>query len=280
MKRLKDRVAVVTGAASGIGRATAIALANQGCHLAIADVNDEGLEETKRAIEKTGRSVSAHHVDVSDKQRMQAFVGEVKNVHGATHVLVNNAGVSVGATFENHSLEDFEWLFGINFWGVVYGCKFFLPELSRADEAHIVNISSIFGIVGVPMNSSYCASKFAVRGLSEALRVELAEKNIGVTSIHPGGIATNIVKSSRFTDPDDMPGLKEQTVRAFEKMLPPEKAAEAIVHGIQRNAPRVLITREAYLIDAARRVFPAWSIEILKNRWHKRALPFEVKPAK
>jgi len=124
------------------------------------------------------------------------------------------------------------------------------------------------------MNSSYCASKFAVRGFSEALRVELAEKNIGVTSIHPGGIATNIVKASRFVEPDDMPGLKEQSVRAFEKMLPPEKAAERIVDGIRRNAPRVLITREAYLIDAARRVFPAWSIEVLTNRWRKRSMPF------
>lgn len=269
MRKLEDRVAVVTGAAHGIGKATALLLARKGCHLVLADVNIVGLEETRAAIERLGRKASAHQVDVSDLGAVNALRAEVERLHGVAHILVNNAGVSVAASFEDHSLEDFAWLMGINFWGVVYGCKVFLPLLRQAEEAHIVNLSSLFGLVGVPLNSSYCASKFAVRGLSECLRAELANTSIGVTSVHPGGIATNIVKSSRFVEPKGMSGLRDKTVRAFERMMPPEKAAESIVRGITRNSARVLITREAYAIDVAKRAFPALTSEIVGKRWRK-----------
>ena len=267
MRRLKDRIAVVTGAASGIGRATAIALADAGMNLALVDINQKGLAETQRELERRKQRSSMHVVDVSKLDQMQELVRAVEREHGGVNVLVNNAGVSVAASFEEQSLEDFEWLMGINFWGVVYGCKLFLPLLLRAEEGHIVNLSSVFGFVGVPLNSSYCASKFAVRGLSETLRAELAQTKVGVTSVHPGGVATNIVADGRFYEPAGMSGLREQTVRAFERMLPPEKAAACIVKGIKRNSARVLITREAYLIDAVKRAFPVISSEVLGRRW-------------
>src|SRR5262245_19093223 len=249
MRRLENRVAVVTGAGSGIGRATSLELAQAGCELALVDLKPEPLAETSAAIERLGRRATEHVVDVSDKAQMHALVNEITREHGAVHVLVNNAGVAVTATFEEHSLEDFEWVIGINFWGVVYGCKFFLPVMREADEAHIVNISSVFGFVGMPLNSSYCASKFAVRGFSEALRAELTGSQVGVTSVHPGGVATNIVRDSRVAE-KGFEGLHASSVRRFKSMLPPEQAGRAIVRGIRRNAARVLITREAYLIDA------------------------------
>jgi NAD(P)-dependent dehydrogenase (short-subunit alcohol dehydrogenase family) len=267
MKKIRDRVAVVTGAASGIGRATAVLLAEKGAELALVDVNEAGLEDTRSMVEATGRRASLHRVDVSKPSEMEALAGAVEREHGRAEILVNNAGVSVGARFEDHSLEDFEWLMGINFWGVIYGCKFFLPIMRRADEAHIVNVSSVFGFVGVPMNSSYCASKFAVRGFSESLRAELWDSPIGVSSVHPGGVATNIVKTSRFVEPDGKQGMHARAVQAFERMLPPEKAAARIVRGIEKNWARILITREAYLIDAVKRLFPVFSSEVVGRRW-------------
>jgi NAD(P)-dependent dehydrogenase (short-subunit alcohol dehydrogenase family) len=269
MRTLSDRVAVVTGAASGIGRATAVALARKGCHVALVDVSAAGLGETAELIRGEGRNASEHVADVSSKERMRALPDEVEARHGGVHVLVNNAGVSVSALFEHHTLEDFEWLMGINFWGVIYGCKFFLPKLVAAEEAHVVNISSVFGIVGVPLNSSYCASKFAVRGFSEALRAELADTKVGVSSVHPGGVATNIVKSARMNEAGGFDGLHQKAVERFKSMLPPEKAAARIVTGILKNQPRILITREAYVIDYAKRLFPAFSSELVGRKWRE-----------
>ncbi|HEX5659751.1 MAG TPA: SDR family oxidoreductase [Polyangiales bacterium] len=263
MKRFTDRVAVVTGAAGGIGRATALLLAEKGCSLAIADVNERGLAETAELIEKLGRKVSTHKVDVSDKARMQEFVGEVLEAHGRVNIVINNAGVAVLSSFQDHKLEDFEWLMGVNFWGVVYGCKFFLPALLEADEAHIVNLSSLFGLTGVPLQTSYCASKFAVRGFTESLRMELHDTNVGVTNIHPGGIATDIVASSRVNGGADMEKRKQSTARAFTKMMPPSEAAALIVRGIERNSPRVLITRETYVADGFKRLLPAASVDLI-----------------
>lgn len=269
MHRLEDRVAVVTGAASGIGRATAIALANTGCHVALVDLNESGLQELAREVEGAGRRATCHAVDVADRNAMARLVGDVVREHGRVEIVVNNAGVSVTSTFEHHSLEDFEWLIGVNFWGVIYGCKLFLPELLARDEAHIVNLSSVFGLVGMPLNSSYSASKFAVRGFSEALRAELSGTRVGVTCVHPGGVATNIVQSARVNEAGGFDGLHASTVRRFKRMLPPEKAAAKIVRGIRDNSPRVLITREAYLIDALKRLLPALSSELLGRRWRK-----------
>lgn len=260
MRNLRDRVAVVTGAASGIGRATSVALAREGCDLALADVNDAGLQDTAAEVRALGRRARTDHVDVSDKERMRRYAEEVFAEYGKVNVLVNNAGVTITADFEEHSLEDWEWIVGINFWGVVYGCKFFLPYLKRADGAHIVNVSSVFGFLGVPGQSSYCATKFAVRGLSEALWVELKDSGIGVTSIHPAGVRTNIAKAARTKEE----GKKAEAINVIERYsVPPERCAHLIVEAIKKNKMRQLVARESYLIDLAKRLAPALPQRIL-----------------
>jgi NAD(P)-dependent dehydrogenase (short-subunit alcohol dehydrogenase family) len=254
MRNLDNRVAVVTGAASGIGRATALGLAEKGCRLAIADIDERGLAETARTITALGRECSTHIVDVSDKQRMHGFVDEVVAAHQRVHVVVNNAGVTVRASLADHSLDDFEWIVGINFWGVVYGCKLFLPHVQAAGWGAFVNISSMFGLTGIPTQSSYCATKFAVRGFSESLALELLNENIDVICVHPGGIKTNIVRSSRGKDED----ARARTIAWFERnAMPPERAAAKIIRAIEQRQQRVVITPEAWMTDVFKRVYPA-----------------------
>ncbi len=260
---------MVTGAASGIGRATSIALAREGCDLAISDVDEAGLELTAAEIRTLGRKVSTRRVDVSKKDEMQRWADEVVKEHGAVHILVNNAGVTVTASFAEHTLEDWEWIVGVNFWGVVYGCMFFLPHLRAAGEGHIVNLSSVCGLMGVPMQSSYCATKFAVRGLSETLWVELRDENIGVTSVHPGGIRTSIAASAR--------GASEKTREASALFIGaarvlPKDCARDIVRAIKSNRMRQLVAREAYLIETMKRLAPELMQRITHRgyqRWRK-----------
>jgi NAD(P)-dependent dehydrogenase (short-subunit alcohol dehydrogenase family) len=262
MKQLKGKVAVVTGAASGIGRAVAELLAKRGCRVAINDVNTEGLDETHRRIEAAGGTVTSHRVDVADRAAMTAFAAAVANEHGGVHVVVNNAGVAVACPFAEMSMDDLDWIVGVNFWGVLHGCKLFLPHLLAAGEGHIVNVSSVFGFIGLPTQSAYAATKFAVRGFSESLRAELAHQNIGVTSVHPGPVATNIVKAGRFVGANGS-ALQERTIAWFEdNAISPERAALDIVRGIERNAPRVLITPHAFGIDLSKRIMPELSDRI------------------
>lgn len=268
MKTFQDRVAVVTGAASGIGRALAIGLANKGCHLALADVNEVGLRETAALVSASGRKVSLHRVDVSDQARMQAFADEVIAEHGHVHLVINNAGVAVAAPFEEHSLEDFEWLIGINLWGVVYGCKFFLPYLKREPEGHLVNISSVFGLVGIPTQTSYCASKFAVRGFTESLWCELQGGTVGVTSVHPGGINTNIVAAARYAGVST--AFQDKIIQQFrDRAMSPDKCAAQIIKAVQRNQMRVLITPETHFADGFKRLFPTLTQRVI-SMGHRR----------
>jgi NAD(P)-dependent dehydrogenase (short-subunit alcohol dehydrogenase family) len=265
MRTFRDRVAVITGAASGIGRACALELARRGCDLALADVNDAGLAETAARVRDLGRRASVHHVDVADRARMAAFADEVVAEHGRVHIVINNAGVSVTAPLEHHSLDDFEWLVGINFWGVVYGCKFFLPHLRQVDEAAIVNISSMFGLIGLPTQSSYCATKFAVRGFSEAIDAELTDTAVRVLCVHPGGINTNIVKSARFADPS-RPDAQRKIIRYFEKKtMPAEEAARQIVDAVAKGQRRLLITRETVITDVLKRLFPVIPAKLVRR---------------
>ena len=267
--KLRNRVAVVTGAASGIGRATAVALASEGCDLALADLDDVGMRETARQVERLSRRATMHHVDVADRAAMRAFAQEVEDEHLRVHVLVNNAGVSVNAPFAEQSLEDFEWLMGVNFWGVVHGCKLFLPLLRRAGEGTIVNLSSLFGLIGLPTQSSYCASKFAVRGFSESLLAELASENINVLCVHPGGVNTNIAKSARW-GPSFSGRARTKTVQFFEeRTMPAEEAATRIVDAVKKDRVRLLITREAHVTDAFKRLFPGGPKRVLLEA-HKR----------
>jgi NAD(P)-dependent dehydrogenase (short-subunit alcohol dehydrogenase family) len=186
MRTIKNTVAVVTGAGSGIGRALAQSLAAQGARLALADVNSKGLEETRKLLGSA--EAKTYSVDVSKASAVEAFARDVERDFGGAALLVNNAGVALQGTFMEISLDDMEWLMGINFWGVVYGCRFFLPLLQKAPEAHLVNISSVFGMIGPPGQAAYCSAKFAVRGFTEVLRQELRLTNVKVTCVHPGGI--------------------------------------------------------------------------------------------
>lgn len=259
MRKLIDRTAVVTGAASGIGKATAELLARRGCRLALVDISEDGLATTAERIRRIGGEVSTHLLSVADKEAMFALPEQVVAEHGGVHILVNNAGVTVAKGLAEHSMDDWEWVVGVNLWGVIYGCTAFLDHLLVAEEAHIVNISSLFGIVGVPNQTSYCTTKFAVRGFTESLQEELRGTHVGTTVVHPGGIRTNIVQASR-TDDDEM---RARMARFFDKTaISPEQAADRIVGAIESNQPRLLITREAYAIDALRRIVPAWGNQL------------------
>ncbi|MGD8858980.1 MAG: SDR family NAD(P)-dependent oxidoreductase, partial [Myxococcales bacterium] len=189
----------------------------------------------------------------------------VVDVHGGVHILVNNAGVTVTASFEDHSLEDWEWIMGINFWGVLHGCKLFLPHLKAADEAHIVNLSSLFGLQGMPLQTSYCASKFAVRGLSESLWIELRQHGIGVTSVHPGGVRTSIARSARVVG-DEAEQDKSTAIALIDNSrVSPEQCAKMIVGAIKRNKPRLLVAPETHLIESLKRLAPTLPLRLIES---------------
>jgi len=254
MKDLVGRVAAITGAGSGIGRALAIELAGEGCHLALADIDKVGLDETAEMVRRTGMRVTAHAVDVADRVAVEDWARQVVVEHGSVHLIFNNAGVALGATVEAMSYEDFEWLMAINFWGVVHGTKAFLPHLKAAGEGHIVNISSVFGLLGIPSQSAYNAAKFAVRGFTEALRIELDLERSGVscTTIHPGGIKTNIARNARFDasvevfgqDPAKMVAASD---RAF--ITSPERAARVILRAVAADRRRAIIGPDGHLFN-------------------------------
>lgn len=264
MKNLLGKVAVITGAGSGIGRALAVRLAERGSGLAVSDINAESLEETRKQVEAAGAVCSTHRVDVADRAAVESFAADVVREHGAVHLVVNNAGVTLVDRAQDVTYEDLEWIMNINFWGVVYGTKSFLPYLRKVDEAHIVNVSSLFGIVAMPLQSAYNASKFAVRGFTEALKMELAGSHIGVTCVHPGGIKTRIGINSRVGE-DALSVPKEQLVADFEKAArtTPEQAADAIIRGVVKNKRRVLIGSDARFVDIVARLFPGSYEKIL-----------------
>ncbi|MGB3034775.1 MAG: SDR family NAD(P)-dependent oxidoreductase [Candidatus Microthrix parvicella] len=259
MKNLNGRIAAITGAGSGIGRALAEELSRRGAHLALSDVNEVGLAETVARCEGRGVKVTSQIVDVADRAAVEAWADLVVDEHGAVNLIFNNAGVAVAATVESISYEDFEWLMNINFWGVVHGTKAFLPHLKAAGEGHVVNVSSVFGLVSIPSQSAYNAAKFAVRGFTDALRIELEIDPCGVsaTTIHPGGIATNIARDARVDDSvADVAGSTEEAMVEFDKFLrtPPEKAARQILKAVERNRRRALIGPDAMVFDAVSRL--------------------------
>jgi short-subunit dehydrogenase len=261
VKSFKDKVAAVTGAGSGIGRELARELAKQGCHVAISDVNASTLEETAASLRSLGVRITTATLDVSKREAVRDWAAAIVKDHGKVNLIFNNAGVALGSTLEGASYEELEWIMNINFWGVVYGTKEFLPHLRAAGEGHIVNTSSVFGLIAVPGNGAYNATKFAVRGFTEALRqeLELSGGNVSATSVHPGGIKTNIAKSARFNS--SMSGLvknEEDAKRSFEKnfITTPNRAATIILKAVQKNARRVLVGPDAAVIDAMVRLLP------------------------
>lgn len=262
MKQLDGKVAVVTGAGSGIGRATAIELAKEGCHLAISDINIKELESTRQTIENMGTLVHVKVLDVADKKAFHDYASEVAEKFGKVNIVINNAGVALGATIENTSYEDFEWLMNINFWGMVYGTKAFLPYLKQTGKGHICNISSVLGFMTIPKTGAYNTSKFAIRGFNETLQAELEIENCGVSlsSIHPGGIKTNIARDSRVDELtfNNKSADKDQRHQWFNKIAhtSPESAAKMIIKGIKKDQMRVLIGIDAHIIYWATRLTP------------------------
>ena len=253
MKELAGRTAVVTGAGSGIGRALARALAAEGCRLALVDLDPAGLEETRALL--PGVPVSTHVANVADRARMAELPAEIEAVHGAIHLLFNNAGVTINAPFGETSLAQLELLVGVNLWGVLYGCHFFLPALKRAGEGHVVNTSSMAAFMGLPNQAGYSATKAAVKALSESLRVELAPHGIGVTSIHPGAIRTNILKAAvRHGSDAAQTARLEALVNRFG--MAPEKLAARVVRAVKHDRMRVRVGIDAHLVEWAKRLLP------------------------
>jgi short-subunit dehydrogenase len=254
---MRGAVAVVTGAASGIGAALALALAAKGCNLALCDVNDVGLERTAEAARAHGVKVSTHSLDVANAEACSDFPSVVLAEHGQVDILVNNAGVALFGRFDEMTLADFEWVMGINFFGVVRLTKAFLPHLQARPAAHIANVSSIFGVIAPPGQTAYCASKFGVRGFNEALRHELAGSTVTLTSIHPGGVATNIANSARVAQGARVASPEERRERLARFLSkPPAEAAADIVHAIESRAPRLLIGNDAKRMEFIQRLFP------------------------
>ncbi|CAM3678576.1 SDR family NAD(P)-dependent oxidoreductase [Nocardioides zeicaulis] len=262
MKHLDDKVAAVTGAGSGIGRALALHLADQGCRLALSDVSADGLAETERLLAGRARAVTTAVVDVADEAAVGAWADAVVDDHGRANLVVNNAGVALSGTVAALSTDDYRWIMGINFWGVVHGTKAFLPHLEASGEGHVVNISSVFGLTAQPLMSGYNASKYAVRGFTESLRqdLELTRSCVSATCVHPGGIKTNIARSARVDR--SVAGVTgrpaEAATKDFEKsfITTPARAAEVIVEGVRKNRRRVLIGPDARVLDAIARLAP------------------------
>jgi short-subunit dehydrogenase len=259
MKDFRGRVAAITGAGSGIGRALARELARRGAHLALSDIDEVGLAETVALCEGSGVKVTSQIVDVANRDAVHAWADAVVDDHGKVNLIFNNAGVALGATVEGMSYEDLEWLMGINFWGVVHGTKAFLPHLKASGEGHIVNLSSVFGLISIPSQSAYNAAKFGVRGFTDALRMELDIERCGVsaTTVHPGGVKTNIVRNARMDDSAAAFGGSGDTAHDdFDRIArtTPDQAARQILAAVERNRRRVLVGPDAKLIDLASRL--------------------------
>ena len=258
MSFFSEGVAVVTGAGSGIGRALAQRLCAEGSGLAIADIDEAGLRETEQSLVRKGARITTHVVDVAKEEDVKTFARDVSEQHGRATLLINNAGVSVHGNFDELSLDDFRWLMDINFWGTVYGVKYFLPLLKREARAQIVNVSSVFRLIAPAGQIPYATSKFAVRGFTEALRHELQGSAVTVSCVHPGGIRTAIARRSRL-GAGASAAKHEENVARFDRLArtPPDKAAEVILRGVERRSRRILIGADAYLIDIFQRLRPA-----------------------
>jgi NADP-dependent 3-hydroxy acid dehydrogenase YdfG len=262
MKSLDGKVVVITGAGSGIGRQLALQAAERGALLALSDWDEVGLVETAQLVQTRVPSAAAtlrtDKLDVRDRQAVHDYAASVREAFGRVNVVVNNAGVALHGDFEETSYDDFAWVIDVDFWGVVHGTKAFLPHLVESGDGHVVNLSSLFGLVGMPGQTAYNSAKFAVRGFSEALRQEMlvVRRPVQVTCVHPGGIKTAIARNARATSSHD----QAQVARHFDTKLakmPPERAAEIIWAGVLSNKPRVVVGADAKALDWFSRVVGA-----------------------
>lgn len=262
---LKDKVAVITGTGSGMGRELALQLAEKGCRLAISDINPASLEETARSVNS---DVFAEPLDVSDREAFETYADKVTKRFGQVDILINNAGVAISGRLDETSYADFEWLMGINFWGVVNGSKSFLPQMIRQKSGTIVNMSSMLGLIALPAQGAYAASKFAVRGFTECLRQEMVMDKTGIHAIcvHPGVIQTNIAKNSRFYSDPFGNTSKAEAADEFAQMakVTASKAAAEIIKGIERQKPRILIGKDVKFVEKLQHIRPVYYSRTLK----------------
>jgi short-subunit dehydrogenase len=274
MTAIRGAAAAVTGAASGIGRALALELAARGSDLALADRDEAGLQAVAAEIAKSyQQKVTVHRVDVSEPGQIADFARAATSAHPGLNIVVNNAGVALLGNFNEIDQAQMDWLMNINFWGVVHSTRAFLPHLARQPEAHIVNISSLFGIIAPPGQTAYAAAKFAVRGFSESLRHELqmAKSPVKLSVVHPGGVSTNIVRNSRTGSGMTDNARRAQSIERFEAIAKttPAAAALRIIQGIEKNAPRILIGNDARFMDLLQRLRPATYWAVLARRIEK-----------
>ena len=288
MKTFRDKVAVITGAGSGMGRYLAILLAKDGADVVVCDVNQETLNETVEMLRKYNVSVSSHLLDVADKEAIEALPQKVVDQHGKIDLVFNNAGVSTGKHFKDMEEENWDWVMDINFHGVINSTRAFIPHLKDRPEAAIINTSSIFGMVAVPGQTVYHATKFAVRGFTESLALEMAETNesLQVHCVHPGHVGTNIVANSRMDEESYQESIQqEKNSSIFTRNRPaniqemadsfkeggmhPSKAAQIILNGVKKNKRRIFIGLDSKLLELSQRVFP--------NKYH-RLWPFFMIP--
>jgi short-subunit dehydrogenase len=274
MTTIRGSAAAVTGAASGIGRALALELAARGCDLALADRDEAGLQAAAAEIGRAGsQKVTAHRVDVGEPQQIADFAQAATLAHPGLNIVINNAGVALLGQFNEIDQAQMDWLMDINFWGVVHSTRAFLPHLARQREAHIVNLSSIFGIIAPPGQTAYAAAKFAVRGFSESLRHELqmAASPVRLSVVHPGGVATNIVRNSRAGTGVTDNARRAQTIERFDAVArtTPAAAALRIIAGIEKNRPRILIGNDARFMDLLQRFRPGTYWAVLARRIEK-----------
>jgi len=257
------RVVVITGAGSGIGRELAIQYAAKGASVVLLDRSADNLASSVEAINATGGDATSYEVDVSDYEQLQNIAKDVASTLGGVDILINNAGVSLIDSVEHQSIQDFKWLMDINFWGVVYGTKAFLPYIKQSSEGHIANVSSLFGLLSLPLQSAYNASKFAVRGFTESLKMEMAGTSVQVHCIHPGGIKTNITSSAKVSS-NEVSHEQIQAIFEAQAKTTAGDAAQTIITNIEKNKRRILIGRDAKILDRIARWFPASYEKILK----------------
>ncbi len=275
MTAIPGSAAAVTGAAGGIGRALALELAARGCDLALADRDEAGLASVAAEIGRDGkRKVSTHRLDVGEPGQIQDFAQAAIAAHPQLNIVINNAGVALIGQFNEIDQAQMDWLFNINFWGTVHATRAFLPHLASQPAAHIVNLSSIFGIIAPPGQTAYCAAKFAVRGFSESLRHELAMANspVRLSVVHPGGVSTNIARNSRTGSGVTDNARRVESIDRFEALAKttPAAAALRIIEGIEKNQPRILIGNDARFADLLQRFRPATYWKVLAKQIEKR----------
>ncbi|WP_062269016.1 SDR family NAD(P)-dependent oxidoreductase [Endozoicomonas arenosclerae] len=251
-----SQVAVITGAGGGLGRSLAIQLARKGCHLALVDINHPALEETQEKLAGNDIKVTLHQVDVGDIDDMHQLYAEVMEFHGRVNLLINNAGITLQKSFASHSLKDWQRVININLWGPLYGCRLFLDVLRKESQSHIVNLSSMAAFIGLPSQSSYCVTKSGVQALSECLYAELKKDGVGVTSVHPGAIKTDMIQAT-LADSDDLQKAQKNYELAQKVGLSADRAAQIILQAVEKNKARVRVGKDSWILDILRRLMPA-----------------------